>query len=244
MKNNYDDKEVFDKYVILRENPLSYNEVVEMPELKRNLPELKNKSILDIGCGMGHLIEHMMEYTPKKITGVDLSTRMIDYCLTKESFNDAEFKHGDFMDIEFNQKFDVIVSSLVFHYIEDFNSLSQKLGDIMNKDGTLLFSMEHPIVTAGKAPETTPRNIKLKMDHYFDESERTRYWRGLDNTIDKYHHTVSTIFNNLIQNGFVVEKVTELGQTKEVFELYSEEKIEKLSHYPPFIMIRARKKGC
>lgn len=47
MKNNYDDKEVFDKYIVLRDNPLSYNEVVEMPEMKRNLPELKNKSILD-----------------------------------------------------------------------------------------------------------------------------------------------------------------------------------------------------
>lgn len=61
MENNYDSKEVFDNYRVLRDNPLSYNEVLEMPEMKRNLPDLENKSILDVGCGMGHLIEHILK---------------------------------------------------------------------------------------------------------------------------------------------------------------------------------------
>lgn len=241
MRNSYDSKDIFDKYAVLRKNPLSYNEIVEMPEMKRNLPDLKNKAILDIGCGMGHLIEHMGKYSTYNIMGIDLSSRMIDYCVSNYSFHNVEFKQGNFTDIDFNQKFDVIVSSLVFHYFEDFNALCQKLSSIMNKDGTLLFSMEHPIVTAGKTPEITPGNVWLKMDHYFEESERRMYWKGLDNTIDKYHHTIGTILNSLIQNGFTIEKITELGQSKEVFESYSEERIEKLSHYPPFIMVKCKK---
>lgn len=241
MENNYDSKEVFDNYRVLRENPLSYNEVVEMPEMKRNLPNLENKSILDVGCGMGHLIEHILKQAPKNVTGVDLSRRMVDYCRNKKAFNNVVFKEGHFLDIDFDQNFDVIISSLVFHYIEDFNALCHKLAIIMNKDGTLIFSMEHPIVTAGKNPESTPEDVRLKMDHYFEESGRSMYWKGLETTVGKYHHTISTILNSLIQNGFTVEKVTELGQTKEVFESYSKERIEKLSHYPPFIMLKCKK---
>ncbi|WP_411842792.1 class I SAM-dependent methyltransferase [Salinicoccus sp. HZC-1] len=243
MKNNYDDKKIFDKYIVLRENPLSYNEVVEMPEMKRSLPYLTGKSVLDIGCGMGHLMEHMLKQTLQHITGVDHSARMIDYCRSKESLKEAEFRQGNFMDIDIIQKFDVIVSSLVFHYFQDFDALCRKLSNIMNEDGTLLFSMEHPIVTASKTPETKIKDAKLKIDHYFDESERSMYWGSLNARVDKYHHTLSTIFNGLIQNGFTVENVTELGQTKEVFESYSKEKIEKLSHYPPFIMIKCKKAG-
>lgn len=32
-----------------------------MPEMKGLMPDLEGKTVLDIGCGMGHLIAHMLK---------------------------------------------------------------------------------------------------------------------------------------------------------------------------------------
>jgi 2-polyprenyl-3-methyl-5-hydroxy-6-metoxy-1,4-benzoquinol methylase len=41
---------------------------------------LKNKSILDIGCGSGHLIKYISEsFSPKSVSGYDFSPAAIDY---------------------------------------------------------------------------------------------------------------------------------------------------------------------
>lgn len=47
-----------------------------------------------------------------------------------------------------NEKFDFIYSSLAFHYIEDFEKLSCDTYHLLNNNGILLFSQEHPIVTS------------------------------------------------------------------------------------------------
>ena len=49
-----------------------------MPEMKRLMPDLNGKTVLDIGCGMGHLIAHMLKLHPKHITGIDESLNMIN----------------------------------------------------------------------------------------------------------------------------------------------------------------------
>ncbi|MCG1009749.1 methyltransferase domain-containing protein [Salinicoccus sp. ID82-1] len=237
----YDDEEFFNQYKQVRSNPLSYNEVVEMPEMKRALPDLENRTILDIGCGLGHLIEHMLTHSPETVTGVDASRRMISHCKSHFDREDVTFLHGDFTEMPWKAQFDVITSSLVFHYIEDFNALCSKLAGILKPGGTLLFTMEHPITTAGKTPHIKVDGVAHKVDHYFEEGERSAYWSGIETYVGKYHHTIETLFNALIQNGLSIDYVKDLGQSPEVLELYSEERIEKLSHFPPFILIRCKK---
>lgn len=243
MGNTYDKKDFFEKYQQKRLDPLSYNEIVEMPEMKRCLPNLKGKTILDIGCGMGQFINHMLKFKPFHITGVEISENMINVCRNNVQSNLVSLYHSDFMTFQTEQMYDVIVSSLVFHYIEDFDKCCKKLNTLLNNDGTLLFTMEHPIQTATKDPNVKQEDehgVYLRMEHYFGESKRTSTW--LDTNVSKYHHTISTIFNALIFNGFEIEYVQDLGQSKEVFENYDENRIHILKQYPPFILIKAKKK--
>ena len=44
----------------------------------------KNSEILDYGCGIGPVIEKVIEYNPKKITGIDISD--ISILKAKEKF--------------------------------------------------------------------------------------------------------------------------------------------------------------
>jgi hypothetical protein len=50
--------------------------------------------------------------------------------------------------LKLNKKFDFIYSSLAFHYIKDFESFAEIMYEVLNAGGYLLFSQEHPIITA------------------------------------------------------------------------------------------------
>ncbi|MEB7414653.1 class I SAM-dependent methyltransferase [Mammaliicoccus sciuri] len=218
MTNIYDQDDFFEGYKQKRNHALSYNEVVEMPEMKRLMPDLNGKTVLDIGCGMGHLIAYMLKLHSKHITGIDESLNMINASREKFNTNNVTLYHESFMDFETNETYDVTVSSLVFHYIEDFKRCAKKLNQLLNSGGTLLFTMEH----------------------YFDESSRSANWLGAD--VYKYHHTIETIFNNLIENDFEIQCVKDLGQSEEVFKMYDQARINKLKQFPPFLLVKAKKK--
>ena len=47
-----------------------------------------------------------------------------------------------------SETFDLVTSSLVFDYVEDFPGLMRKIHHLMKKDAVFVFSMSHPIVTA------------------------------------------------------------------------------------------------
>ena len=45
------------------------------------------------------------------------------------------------------EKYDVVVSSLAIHYVEDFNKLCHDVYNILTDKGYFIFSQEHPIGT-------------------------------------------------------------------------------------------------
>ena len=50
----------------------------------------KNSEILDYGCGIGPVIEKVIKYNPKKITGIDISD--ISILKAKKKFHDQNYK--------------------------------------------------------------------------------------------------------------------------------------------------------
>lgn len=244
MSQNINDNEHFYKgYTKIRNNKLSYNEMIEMPVMKEELPDINGKMVLDIGCGMGKFIKYMLELNPKQIVGLDISNNMISYA--KEHVNDeiVSFVVSDILSYETDIKFDVIVSSLAFHYTEDYEALVLKLFGMLNSDGVLLFSTEHPLTTATKQQENwshiESRFNHYKLDHYFEESSRPIEW--LDTEVIRYHRTIGTMMNTIIDNGFIIERVIDTGNTEMSLKLWDAEDIMKVNHRPPFLVIKAKK---
>ena len=52
-QNIYDNTKFFEEYQKMRETKINANELIEIPEIKSMLPDLKDKKILDLGCGAG-----------------------------------------------------------------------------------------------------------------------------------------------------------------------------------------------
>ena len=243
MQNQYDEDIFFNMYKEIRHSPLSYNEVVEFPEIKRHMPDLKNKHVLDIGCGFGHLLKYMNTFEPAAVTGIDQSEKMIDHCRGDADLKDVSFIHGDILSSSKLGNYDFIISSLVFHYIEDFDTLAKKLYGLLNTGGQLLFTIEHPIQTATEEEDLVmkdERGIYARVDHYFKESIRDSHWSN-NIIIKKYHHKMDTILNSLIQNGLTIEAIKDLGDAPEVFDNYSDERVYKLQTFPPFLLVKCSK---
>lgn len=243
VQNIYDNEAFYSRYTALRNNELSYNEILEMPVMQELLPDINNKSVLDAGCGMGKFIQYLLSKNPKIITGIDISNKMIEYA--KQHVNDdrVTFEVGDILTYQTNEPFNCIVSSLAFHYVEDYVGLIKKLNELLVEDGVLLFSTEHPIQTATKSKDPWIHDQSpyqhYKMDHYFEESVRETEWLG--ESVIRYHRTIGTMINTLIENGFVIEKVVDHGNTELSMEMWDEETRLKVNHKPPFITIMARK---
>jgi tRNA (cmo5U34)-methyltransferase len=96
--------------------------------------------IIDLGCGTGTISKRISDkYPNSKTVCLDIASKMIEIAKHKLSnHKDAEFIVGDFSEINFNEKFDVVVSSLALHHLvtdEDKIEFYTKIYDLLGKSG-------------------------------------------------------------------------------------------------------------
>lgn len=244
MKQNiYDNPVFFKEYISLRESGVTYNDFVEQPAIKSAMPVIKEKYILDLGCGTGHFAKYCIEKGASKVIGVDISRNMIQQAKKDNRHKKIEYICMPIEDLELhNQKFDLIISSLAVHYIEDYSKLIVKVRSLLNKNGEFIFSTEHPIVTARNEmnnwmKDSNGSKLHWALDNYQEEGKREHHWYIDGVTI--YHRTISTLVNTLIDNGFILERIIEPQSIptglKQMPKLVNEQR------RPSFIVIKSRR---
>ena len=77
-QNIYDDEIFFEGYKKIRDNKINANNLFEIPTLFSMLPDLKNKRILDLGCGFGEHCKRFIECGAKRVVGIDISEKMLE----------------------------------------------------------------------------------------------------------------------------------------------------------------------
>ena len=62
---------------------------------------------------------------------------------------------------ELNERFDIVVSSLAFHYVEDFEGVVSDIYNMLDTEGIFIFSQENPLCTCHSGHQTSsPTNSK------------------------------------------------------------------------------------
>ena len=244
MKQNiYDDKFFYDSYIDLRTNSKGLNDVLEIPAFRSLSPRLDGKEILDLGCGYGESCKWYISKGAKKVVGIDISEKMIKRALELYNDNKIEYKNECIEEINFKSgSFDMVLSSLAFHYISDFEGIVKKINNVLKPGGILIFSQEHPIATAKKiadgwAKDENGEKLHWILDDYNDEGIRKQHW-FIDGVV-KYHRTLSTIVNTLIENNFSIIKILEPIATEKA-EKFNPKLMEERRR-PPFVIIKAQK---
>lgn len=212
-QNIYDNDIFFKKYWELRNNQDNYNILIEQTAIKKLLPDLKGKTILDLGCGYGNNCIDFINKGAVSVVGIDISYNMLEVAKKENSNELVEYMLMDMSEIgSLTQKFDLVFSSLAFHYVKDFTKLIYNIRSLLNAGGTLLYSQEHPYTTAPKVGPTWTKDecgnkIHYNLSDYMHSGKRYSKW-FIDN-VEKYHRPISEVINSIISQGFIINNIVE-----------------------------------
>ncbi|WP_057913711.1 class I SAM-dependent methyltransferase [Peribacillus muralis] len=244
-QNKYDDSKFFSAYKQMPRSIKGLEGAGEWHVFKSLIPELRNKNMLDLGCGFGWHCRFAREQQAGSVVGIDISEKMIQQAREQTDDPSISYLQMPIEDIEFpNSQFDVVISSLAFHYIESFEVICKKVHECLKPGGTFIFSVEHPIFTSRNEQDWYLDNqgnrLHWPVDNY--QSEGVRDTTFLTGNVIKYHRVISTYINDLIGAGFALKAVKEPMPSDEMLKNNSLMKDEK--RRPMFLIISVEKESA
>lgn len=241
-ENKYNDEQFFSKYGEMERSIKGLNGAGEWSELQRILPEFKEKSVLDLGCGYGWHCKYAIDNGAKYVLGIDISSKMLEVAKEKNASGNIEYKCVAMEDLMFeDETFDVVLSSLAFHYIKDFKLLISNISNWLKKGGEFIFSVEHPVFTSYGTQDwyydKEGNILHFPVDNYYYEGLREATFLG--ETVSKYHRTLTTYLNTLLENDFELKNIIEPKPPEKMLNM---EGMKDEMRRPMMLLVSAKKK--
>lgn len=219
-ENKYDDEKFFSRYSQMSRSVDGLKGAGEWHAFRPLFPALKGKRLLDLGCGFGWHCRYAIEQGAVAALGIDLSYNMIEGAKERNASPLIEYRCMAIEDYDYPaEAFDVVISSLAFHYLESFDDICKKVKRALVKGGTFVFSVEHPVFTAYGTQDwiydEEGNPVHWPVDRYFTEGKRTAGFLGEE--VVKYHKTLTTYVNGLIKNGFEITELVEPEPDRSLF---------------------------
>ena len=102
----------------------------------------KTKAVLEIGVGTGRLAVRVAPVC-KHFTGIDISSETAKRAEKHlKEFDNVKIICDDFLSAEFNEKFDVVYSSLTFMHIEEKQKAVDKVFTLLKNGGRFVLSTD------------------------------------------------------------------------------------------------------
>ncbi|HEX2034847.1 MAG TPA: methyltransferase domain-containing protein, partial [Chloroflexota bacterium] len=242
-QNIYDDPQFFAGYSGLERFGPGWERAVEQPDFLRLLPDVAGSRVLDLGCGTGHLAFHLAEAGAAEVVALDVSERMLSLAQAERAHPRVTYRLESMEGAVFPaERFELVVSSLAFHYVHDYHELVGRIARWLVPGGVLVFSTEHPIFTAraltdGWVVDESGARLAWALDRYAEEGPRLRHW--FVPGVVRYHRTVATLLNGLLDAGLALERVVEPVPGEAWLRDRPQDVDER--RRPIFILFRARK---
>ena len=224
-QNIYDNELFFKGYQELREKKgYTANDLIEIPQLFQLIGDVKNKTVLDLGCGAGGSAKKLIELGAKNVLGIDLSTKMIEVANKENCSINIKYQVMSMNEIDkIDEKFDLVISSLAIHYIEDYVGLCKKVYNLLNDGGEFVFSHGHPMDSAPILKDYSENFVIINGKKYFllsdynNEGKRVSHW--FVDGVETYHRNMGHLVNGLIDAGFKLERLLESYATEDIIKI-------------------------
>lgn len=196
------------------------------PAFLAMLPDIEGLSGLDIGCGDGHNTR-ILASLGSKMTGIDISKTFIRHANEKEeeeplgilyqTANAAELPFED-------QHFDFVAAFMSLMDMADPQRAIKEAYRILKPDGFFQFSIIHPCFTSPPSKwvdDKEGKHVARQCWGYFKEGfveiEEWIFYKTpaeLKAKLKKFrtprfHHTISSWINMILQAGFTIEHLNE-----------------------------------
>lgn len=201
-------------------------EVLLNPALLDFLGSVKNKKILDAGCGEGYL-SRILAGKGAEVVAVDYSQKMLEIARERTPRECAvEYYYGSCENLHFleSETFDTIVCNMVLQDLADYEKAIKEMYRLLVEGGSFIFSILHPCFsTAGSGWVRNEDGKKLywKVDNYFDEVPFEQPWPpGVDKGVLLFHRTLTSYFRTIKKAGFILERLVEPKPSEEMIQKY------------------------
>ncbi len=200
------------------------------------LGEVEGKDLVELGCGGG---QNSVAFAKSgaHVIGVDVSERQLAHAkrIASKEGVDIEFLKADVQHLAVipSGSQDIAFSAYALQYVRDLRECFNEVYRILKSGGIFVFSLDHPFHWC-----FSQRMSKLRVVRsYFNEKSM------LGNLGRVYPRSVSHIFNELFDSGFIIANILEPQPVKGDTEsdLWPEYRPDHLSLMPATIIFKALK---
>jgi ubiquinone/menaquinone biosynthesis C-methylase UbiE len=214
----------------------TFHRSIYMPCVEAMMGDVRDKKVLDIGCGTGGFTKKLAS-RGAKITGTDGSREMLRYALRDNAHPSITYM---VMDLTYPFPFktssvDIIIANMVLMDLSDIEVCLYEISRILNHGGLFVFSITHPafFCSEWEGDALGPRAYKKVRDYLHTLTEYLDFW---GETIH-YHRPLSSYFRVLEKNGLCVlsldEPIPDISK-KEIDPL-----VNSHLRVPTFLVIKA-----
>jgi len=207
----------------LRLTASSLSDFTARPQVFEACGDLKDRSVLDIGCGEGYCARELKRRGAGDYLGIDLSSQMIEAAQAQEAKDKYGIEYRACNVAEFipARRFDLCIAVFLFNYlrIADMRKVFSMVYEMLPINGEFIFSVPHPSFPFICEQQAAPFYFASEGQNYFasvDEQLEGEIWKrnGERLHVQCVHKTFSDYFNNLRLAGFSkMPEVTELTVT-------------------------------
>jgi ubiquinone/menaquinone biosynthesis C-methylase UbiE len=233
-----------------------YRDYLNTPAFFEILPEIKNLSGLDIGCGEGYNTR-LLAARGARLKGIDISEKFIENAKQAERDDplNIEYSVASATDLPFeNNQFDFVTSFMCLMDIPDHAKALQEAYRVLKPNGFLQFSITHPCFTTPHRKNLRDLNGKTYAIEVGD------YFRNRNGEIDEwifnaapyqlrsqfskfkvpvFNLTLTQWINSIVETGFLIEKINEPSADRETIEI--EPSLQDAAVVAYFLHLRCRK---
>ena len=180
---------------------------------------LKGARICDIACGEGYLSRCLAQLGPQEVVGIDASAALIDVANRRKNVPNLSYRVDDAQHLRTfsDASIDIAVSQLAIMDIPNHRALFRSVRHVLKTGGAFVFSLLHPCFeTPFHAPDESPFLIDTNgtaiayiVRRYTSEGFWQSGGTGVRGHMGAYHRKLSTLLNDLLAAGFLLEKLDE-----------------------------------
>src|SRR6476469_9678128 len=99
-QNIYNNPEFFENYSLMKRSVKGLDGASEWPSMRRLVPDLRGRRVVDLGCGYGWFCRWASEQGAAQVLGLDLSEKMLARAMAADPDGRITYRRVDMESLE------------------------------------------------------------------------------------------------------------------------------------------------